>query len=227
MTYEDNQFLSLLGNSSDPLISFKELILKLSNYTNQTSSQIADKLETLLFDFRENRAYINAFCYCTIIDKTGSKREIYEPMENNFKDAFDFVKGHLKDVVLHNSPDVENIDMFFVRRTEIIQRIKKAQSSILDKVKPNISKDISQIEGDYISLYELLEWAKPNYENLSQTATDLLRLLEGKNIQLYRRYTGIKKSIDKDDSNIKELLKFVQTNHGYNELQMFDDDIPF
>ncbi|WP_040976824.1 hypothetical protein [Necropsobacter massiliensis] len=226
MTYEDNQFLSLLENSYDPLISFKELILQISTYTNQTPSQIADKLETLLFDFRQNGAYINSFCYCTIINKTGSEREIYEPMENNFKDAFNFVKGHLKDIILRNSLDIENIDMFFVRRSEIIQRIKISKSLILNKVNSIPLQQISQIEGDYISLYALLEWAKPDYENLSKTAVDLLRLLQGRDVQLYRRYSGIKKNIDKDDTNIKELLKFVQKNNGYNEYQP-EDEIPF
>ncbi len=85
-------------------------------------------------------------------------------------------------------------------------------------------------KNDYISLYEFLEWSKKEYDNdLSMTAKDLLRLLQGSQIQLYRRYIGIKKTINKDTTSLKSALEFVLKNDGYEEKNDdFDPDrIPF
>lgn len=229
-----SQFLTTFENHPEPLISLKDLIISITNYTNKTPSQVADKLETLLFDFRKggsHNQYDNAFCYCTIFEMSDNgKIYTYEPMANHFKDDFNHIKGYLNAAIALNSANVLDLSRFSVRRSEISQRIKKVEISLLDKAPTTQIAEISQLEGDYVSLYDLLEWANPNYSNLSDTAEDLLRLLQGKNIQLYRHYTGIKKSIDKDDQQIAEMLKFIEVNNGYKKKENpFDDDfdIPF
>lgn len=225
---DNNQFLTDLENHSEPLISFKDLINSISNYTNKTPSQIADRLEKLLFDFRKggNRnQYDNAFCYCTIFERSSNgKTYTYEPLTNYFKDTFDHIKRYLNSVIAQNSVDVLELSQFAVRRSEITQQIKKTRTSILDRAPKSL--EISRSEADYISLYELLEWAKSDYPDLSATAKDLLRLLDGKEIQLYRHYTGIKKSIDKDNQRLDEMLDFVKRKNSY-EVDIFEFDIPF
>ncbi|WP_233112794.1 hypothetical protein [Aggregatibacter actinomycetemcomitans] len=212
-----DQFLLSFKNHAEPLISFKDLILSISIYTNKTVSQVADKLESLLFGFRQNGKYINSFCYCTIFDKRSDPFYIYEPMTNYFADGFDNVKGWLKDVVVNNSVNVSNIDQLFVRRIEIAKQIKDSDLSLLDKAKSNQLQQISQIEGDYISLYDFIEWAKNagNHENLSDTASDILRILGEQNIALYREYGGLKPRIEKDKQSLKKALEFVEINNDY------------
>lgn len=220
-----DQFLSSFQNHSEPLISFKDLILSISIYTNKTVSQVADKLESLLFGFRQNGKYTNSFCYCTIFDKRSEPFHIYEPMTNYFADGFDNVKGWLKDVVVNDSVNVSNIDQLFVRRIEIAKQIKDSDLSLLDKTKPNQLQQISQIEGDYISLYDFIEWAKSQTGfNYTNTANDILRIIGNRYIQLYKEYSGLKPCIETDKQSFKNALQFVAKNNGYEE--MFDD-IPF
>ncbi|MGX2969169.1 hypothetical protein ACWIVY_02510 [Ursidibacter sp. B-7004-1] len=228
-----SQFIATFENHLEPLISLKDLIILLTQYTNKKPAQVANKLERLLFDFRKGGSrnqYDNSFCYCTIFEmRDNGKIYTYEPMTNHFKDAFDHIKGYLNEVIALNSVNVLDLSRFSVKRSEIAQRIKKAEISLLDKASANQTEEISQLEGDYISLYDLLEWAKPEYSNLSDTAKDLMRLLNGANIQLYRHYTGIKKSIDKDEQKILDMLIFVEQNNGYEKAEPFnfDEDIPF
>lgn len=224
-------FISKFENHSEPLISLTTLINEFCQYTNKTPSQIADRLEKLLFGFRKGGSrdqYDNAFCYCSIFEREREgKIYTYEPQTNHFKDTFDHIKSKLNEVVALNSTEVLGLSDFSVRRYEIAQHIKKTDISLLNKSPTPATAQppaISQLEADYISLYDLLEWAKPNYDNLSATATDLLRLLNGQNIQLYRHYTGIKKSIDKDNQKLAEILKSVKAYNSYEEP---DFDIPF
>ncbi|WP_386693100.1 MULTISPECIES: hypothetical protein [Lonepinella] len=84
----------------------------------------------------------------------------------------------------------------------------------------------SQIIGDYISLYDLLEWAKPNYPSLSETAKDLLRLFKDKNIQTYHFYNGIKPRIEKTNIKISEMLSILIKYNAYYDDEPYDD-IPF
>ena len=81
-------------------------------------------------------------------------------------------------------------------------------------------------EQEYISLYDFIEWAKENYTNYTDTANDLIRLLDGKSLQLYRRYGGIKPSIEKDRTSLKLALEFVARCDGYKDY-IYDDNIPF
>ena len=76
---------------------------------------------------------------------------------------------------------------------------------------------ISQNRAEYISLYELIEWAKNagNHENLSDTASDILRILGEQNIALYREYGGLKPCIEKDKQSLKKALEFVKINNDY------------
>ncbi|TYA25546.1 hypothetical protein FXE05_03850 [Aggregatibacter actinomycetemcomitans] len=220
-----DQFLSSFKNHSEPLISFKDLILSISIYTNKTVSQVADRLESLLFGFRQNGKYINSFCYCTIFDKRSEPFYTYEPITNYFADGFDNVKGWLKDVVVNNSIDVPNIDQLFVRRIEIAKQIKDSDLSLLDKAEPNQLHQITQIKGDYISLYDFIEWAKiaGNHENLTDTVNDILRILGEQNVVLYREYGGLKPCIEKDKQSLKKALQFVAINNDYSG----SDEIPF
>ncbi|WGE91809.1 hypothetical protein [Actinobacillus genomosp. 1] len=221
-----SQFISGLTNRQEPLISFKELISLISNYTNKTLSKVADELEGVLFGFRQNRSYINSFCYCTIFDHSNSNREIYEPMADNFKDAFDYVKGHLKDVISRNSLEIENLDLIFVRASEFSNLIKN-NSEILEKSisQPNI---ISQNRDEYISLYDLLEWANSKYYgNLTNTTYEFLALLKENNqtVPIYQYHKGIKDRLTKLGESLNQYLKDINSNHGYkNNLY---DDTPF
>lgn len=219
-----DQFLSSFKNHAEPLISFKDLILSISVYTNKTVSQVADKLESLLFGFRQNGKYTNSFCYCTIFDKRSDPFYIYEPMTNYFADGFDNVKGRLKDVVINNSVGVSNIDQLFVRRVEIAKQIKDSGISLLDKAKSNQLQQISQNRGEYISLYELIEWAKNQTGfNYADTAKDILRIIGNRDISLYCEYGGLKPRIEKHSQDFKKTLQFLVINNAY-----FDsEEIPF
>lgn len=187
---------------------------------------MADKLESLLFGFRQNGKYTNSFCYCTIFDKRSDPFYIYEPMTNYFADGFDNVKGGLKDVVINNSVGVSNIDQLFVRRIEIAKQIKDSGISLLDKAKSNQLQQISQNRGEYISLYELIEWAKSQTGfDYTNTANDILRIIGDRYIQLYKEYGGLKPSIERDNNNFKRSLQFVSENNGYEPF--FDEQIPF
>lgn len=86
---------------------------------------------------------------------------------------------------------------------------------------------ISQDKNDYISIYDFVEWAKAKYPSYNATANDLIRLLNGANIQLYRQYSGIKESIDKDNTSLISALRFVAKHDGYTDPFDFDDEIPF
>ena len=84
----------------------------------------------------------------------------------------------------------------------------------------------SQNRGDYISLYDLIEWAKSETNfNYTDTANDILRIIGDRYISLYREYGGLKPCIEADKQSFKRALQFMAKNNGYEEI--FDDDIPF
>lgn len=88
------------------------------------------------------------------------------------------------------------------------------------------SSFISQNRGEYISLYELIEWAKSQTGfDYTNTANDILRIIGDRYIQLYKEYGGLKPSIERDDNNFKRSLQFVSENNGYE--YFFDEQIPF
>ncbi|HDV7243922.1 TPA: hypothetical protein RJ184_001736 [Mannheimia haemolytica] len=226
---DHSQFISRLENRIEPKISFQELIQELSNYTNKPFSHIADKLKSLIFSFQQNGIYTNAFVNCTLFED-GESYAI-EPKTLHFKDAFDQPKGVLSDVIAQNSIDVEHLNAYYVTAREITQLIKAQSPTLLDKLTTKQTQsEISQIQNDYISVYDFIEWASKHYSSLSETANDLNRLLKDKNIQLYRQYGGISPSIDKDNTNLKAAFDFVAINNGYEKQSSsfnFDDDIPF
>ena len=81
--------------------------------------------------------------------------------------------------------------------------------------------EIGQNSNDYISVYELIEWAKSEYENhIGDTAKDILRLLNGKQIKTYKHYTGLKSRIEKDDTDLIRMLNFAYINNGYEDLEI-------
>ncbi|AHG87302.1 hypothetical protein F544_20740 [Bibersteinia trehalosi USDA-ARS-USMARC-190] len=85
--------------------------------------------------------------------------------------------------------------------------------------------EISQIQGDYISVYELIEWAREkSQKDISYSANQLLEELKGKHIQTYKR-SIITEKITYSDKQVNKLLLFAFHNNGYNEINF--DDIPF
>ncbi|MGQ8820961.1 hypothetical protein [Bibersteinia trehalosi] len=85
--------------------------------------------------------------------------------------------------------------------------------------------EISQNPNDYISVYELIEWAREkSKKDLSYSANQLLEELKGKHIQTYKR-SIITEKITYSDKQVNKLLLFAVQNNGYNEISI--DDIPF
>ncbi|WP_324682527.1 hypothetical protein [Bibersteinia trehalosi] len=85
--------------------------------------------------------------------------------------------------------------------------------------------EISQNPNDYISVYELIEWAREkSKEDISYSANQLLIELTGKHIQTYKR-SIITEKITYSDKQFNKLLLFAFQNKGYNEISI--DDIPF
>lgn len=224
MVEKYSDFFPSLENNADPLTSFKDLITSISTYTNKSFSQVADELEALIFGFEHNGPYINSFCRCTIIDKRNN--EIVEPNQSHFADSLNDFKSPLKEVVAKNVINVNGLELIYVRRREISKQLKVRGLSLLEKatsIETFEDKTLSQDRNDYISIYELVEWAKQQYPSYQATADDLLRLLRDKQIQLYRHYGGIKPSIDKDNTKFIEALRFISENNSYN----FNDGMPF
>lgn len=231
---DHSQFISTLEKRIEPKISFKELIKELSTYTGKPYSHIADKLKNLIFAFCQNGRYTNAFVNCTVFDdRDDGSVWAYEPNSNHFKDAFDHIKGVLSDVIARNSIDVLYLDTYSLIASEIAQLIRTKSPTLLDKFSVvRAHQEISQNQNDYISVYELIEWAKSEYGNhIGDTAKDILRLLNGKQVQTYKNYTGLKARIEATETNLSQLLNFACNQNGYKKstslYDNFDDDIPF
>ncbi|QLB42054.1 MULTISPECIES: hypothetical protein [Mannheimia] len=226
---DHSQFISILENLSNPVISLKDLIEKLVSYTNRTPASIADKLEGLIFGFRKggsHNQYDNAFVYCTVfeIDQRG-ERHSYEPMSNHFKDTFDHIKGYLNEVIADNAFNTLELTRFTVRGSEIAKLIKSKMPELLDKVPQTKIETMSQNQSDYISVYELIEWAREkSKKDVGFSANQLLLELTGKHIQTYKR-SILTEKITYSDKQIGKLLLFAFQNNGYNEINF--DDIPF
>ncbi|MGR6980308.1 hypothetical protein ACUHGC_02480 [Testudinibacter sp. P27/CKL/0425] len=223
----DSQFLSAFENDLKPLISLKDIIISISEYTNQRPDQIADNLEHLLFGFRQNRQYVNSFCHCTIWDQTGSQRTIYEPIENNFKDAFNHIKGFLKDVIILNSFDIDGLDKIFVRRKEFAQRVKTSEITVLAKMPNKPENGTSKVRDDYVSVYDFLEFSRSKYDSYEEAVSDILSLLKHNNINLYEFIEkGFKPRIKRFNSpTFRDCLESVKARGGY--YNPLDDEIPF
>lgn len=79
---------------------------------------------------------------------------------------------------------------------------------------------------EYISLYDLLEWANTKYYgNLTNTTYEILALLRENNqtLPIYQHHKGIKPRITKLDNTLNEYLKAINENGQYGD----PTDIPF
>ncbi|MDP8079699.1 hypothetical protein [Phocoenobacter skyensis] len=74
--------------------------------------------------------------------------------------------------------------------------------------------EISQDRDDYVSLYDLMEYARAKHNSDSEAAQDLLDLAENKNIPLFKQYGGIKPRIEPVSSTnlLNELNAVVRSN---------------
>uniref|UniRef100_Q0I232 Uncharacterized protein n=1 Tax=Histophilus somni (strain 129Pt) TaxID=205914 RepID=Q0I232_HISS1 len=80
---------------------------------------------------------------------------------------------------------------------------------------------ISQNEDDYISVYELIEWAREvSNGSIGHAAYLLLTDLDKKTIQTYRK-SPLTNIISKTKTNLFDMLKEANTFNSY------DCDIPF
>ncbi|HHT7640407.1 hypothetical protein [Pasteurella multocida] len=226
-----SQFLKAFENNPEPLIAFKDLIIEIANYTNKTPSQITDRLERLLFDFRKDGSrnqYDNAFCYCTIFEMNyDGKIHIYEPLTNYFKDTFDHIKGYLNQVIALNSVDVLELSCFSVKRSEIVQRIKKSEMSLLDKIPINQVAKIGQFDEGYISIYDLVEHAKSKHdESITNATYELCNLIKENQakIDVFEKFSGLKPRLTKQKKDLYDYLLEINKEHGY-EINL--DEIPF
>ncbi|APB79318.1 TPA: hypothetical protein RVS72_000533 [Pasteurella multocida] len=81
-----------------------------------------------------------------------------------------------------------------------------------------------QTKEEYISLFDLLEWANNKYYgNLTNTTYEFLALLKENNqtLPIYQHHKGLKDRITKLDNTLNDYLKAINHNHGYKS------DIPF
>lgn len=224
-----DEFLSSFINNPNPLVSLKELISQISNHTNKQPNKVADELKPIIFGYVQNRGYTNSIAYCDIFDLSKNDTLCFANTQG-FPDWLDFLKDPLNRVIASNNLNDEKLEEIAVHRREIINRIKTVDKTILNKVVSiqNTPLIISQNQNDYISLYDLIEWAKiaGNHNDYSDAANDLLRIMGDQTLQLYKAYGGLKPSIDKDKRSLKQALEFIKANNGY-EFSFSDDDIPF
>lgn len=83
---------------------------------------------------------------------------------------------------------------------------------------------------EYISVYDLLDWAKEKNFNAEHVAAqDILNILREQEIDLYRHYEGIKPRLTIEEQSLNDILSDIVANSGYGPkvLGPFDDDIPF
>ena len=131
----------------------------------------------------------------------------------------------MEKAIIKNSVDIDELEYLAINRREFMERLRAVDITLLNRV--NTAPPISQNRDDYISLYDLIEWAKTTgrHSNYSDTASDLLRIIGGQTLQLYRAYGGLKPRIDKDDLRLNVALEFVLDNDGYDV--NFNTEIPF
>lgn len=223
---DNQQFILSFQNNTNPLISLKNLLLELSNHTNKHISKTAQDVISLIIGYTKNRDYINSIAYCSIYDLRNQSIST-NSMIPDFKDALNYVKEPLEKAIIKNSVDIDELEYLAINRREFMERLRAVDIALLNRV--NTAPSISQNRDDYISLYDLIEWAKTTgrHSNYSDTASDLLRIIGGQTLQLYRAYGGLKPSIDEDNLRLNLALKFVLNNGGYDALDNFDDEIPF
>lgn len=89
------------------------------------------------------------------------------------------------------------------------------------------NSSINQNRGDYISLYDLIEWVKNETGfNYTNSANDILDIIGNRYILLYKEYGGLKPRIEIDNKyTFIKALQFVAKNNGYKEV--YFDNIPF
>ncbi|GAB1656961.1 hypothetical protein HW40_02730 [Mannheimia haemolytica] len=86
-------------------------------------------------------------------------------------------------------------------------------------------------KSEYISLYDLLEWANTKYYgNLTNTTYEFLALLQenNKTLPIYKYHKGIKDRLTKQEKSLNDYLKEINAHHGYKiNKNIFDSEIPF
>ena len=222
---DNSEFIQSFKNNAEPLVSIKNLLIELSKHTQKTLSKTAQDVLSLLIGYKQNGAYLNSFSYCSIYDLS-QKDVISISMQSDFSDSQNYLREPLEQGIAKNSADIEGLNSLGVNRREFIERLKVFNITLLNPVTPISTQLISQNKGDYISLYDLIEWAKNETGfNYTDTANDILRIIGDRYISLYREYGGLKPCIETDKQSFKNALQFVAKNNGYEEI--FDDDIPF
>ena len=222
---DNSEFIQSFKNNAEPLVSIKNLLIELSKHTQKTLSKTAQDVLSLLIGYKQNGAYLNSFSYCSIYDLS-QKDVISISMQSDFSDSQNYLKEPLEQAIAKNSADIEDLNNLAVNRREFIERLKVFNITLLNPVTPISTQLISQNKGDYISLYDLIEWAKNETGfNYTDTANDILRIIGDRYISLYREYGGLKPCIETDKQSFKNALQFMAKNNGYEEI--FDDDIPF
>ena len=101
----------------------------------------------------------------------------------------------------------------------------------LEKIQEDAANQLdNQAKGEFISLYDLIEWAKSkHYGNFINATHDIFTILreENKEVNSYKYYTGIKPRTTKTNKKLSDYLLVLNKNHGYKIDDDFDDDIPF
>lgn len=85
-------------------------------------------------------------------------------------------------------------------------------------------KDESQLQEEFISLYDLLEWAQKSYGySLTNTTYDLISILSENmaSVDVYEYFDGIKPRTVNTKTTLEVYLKEINRNHGY------DIELPF
>ena len=101
----------------------------------------------------------------------------------------------------------------------------------LEKIQEDAANQLdNQEKGEFISLYDLIEWAKSkHYGNFINATHDIFTILreENKEVNSYKYYTEIKPRTTKTNKKLSDYLLVLNKNHGYKIDDDFDDDIPF
>lgn len=89
---------------------------------------------------------------------------------------------------------------------------------------------INSDQEEYISIYDLIEWAKTkHYKSIVAATFDIFTILQEQNqtVEVYQRYTGIKERITKKNQTLNKIVLDINKNQGYQTDDGFDDTIPF
>ena len=102
----------------------------------------------------------------------------------------------------------------------------------LEKIQEDTVNQLdNQPKGEFISLYDLIEWAKTkNSRSLINATYDIFTILkeECSDAFAYEYLAGIKLRTIKTDKKLSDYVLALNLNKGYKKtVDNFDDDIPF